>query len=292
MNQADLGQRGLHQRRPGKEEGDRQRGRDRAPLSRRDGAVAGVDPAGPGRATVTVFLGYGRRQAGRVGNGVGVDVYPLRTSDAPWFGTGLEVVKTAGAIGWPRRSTTSTWRAGRWSAVGGPGRRTGSKPDFAKLHEQDHAASERGESLFEDPEPQRVRENGEGNAWGMAINLNACIGCNACVTACQAENNIPVVGKEQVLACARDALDPHRPLLRGDRPGRTPRSTSSRGLHALRERPVRAGLPGRRDGARRRGAQRDGLQPLRRHAVLLEQLPVQGPASSTSSSTPTRRRRA
>jgi MoCo/4Fe-4S cofactor protein with predicted Tat translocation signal len=152
----------------------------------------------PGQAekSVTVFLGHGRKRAGKVGTGVGVDVYGLRTAAQPWSGTGLEVKKTS------ERSRLAALHH-HFSMEGRDLIRVSSVENYRKnpgfAQEAEHEPGH-GLSLFEEPEPQKLHEQGMGNSWGMAINLNTCIGCNACVVACQAENNIPVVGRDQVLA--------------------------------------------------------------------------------------------
>jgi MoCo/4Fe-4S cofactor protein with predicted Tat translocation signal len=137
--------------------------------------------------SVTVHLGYGRRRTGQVGTGAGFDAFALRTSDAPWFGAGLEVSRTGDK--YTLAATQDHWSLeGRPIVAAATLDEYKADPAFARqlVH---HPPKEM--SLY--PEYPY-----EGRAWGMAIDLNACVGCNACVVACQSENNIPVVGKEQV----------------------------------------------------------------------------------------------
>ena len=143
----------------------------------------------PGHAdnSVTVHLGYGRTHAGKVGTGTGFNAYALRGSDQPWFDSGLAVRKTGDR--YPLSSTQIHHNMeGRHLVRVGTLEEFQQNPNFA--HEVEHATSPHL-SLY--PEHKY-----EGYAWGMAIDLNHCIGCNACVVACQAENNIPVVGKVEV----------------------------------------------------------------------------------------------
>ena len=96
------------------------------------------------------------------------------------------------------------------------------------------------------------------NKWGMAIDLNSCVGCNACIVSCYAENNIAVIGREQVKIGRNMQWLRIDTYFEGDLS--TPRAPlSADGLPALRERGLRAGLPGGRDGAYARRRQHDGL---------------------------------
>jgi molybdopterin-containing oxidoreductase family iron-sulfur binding subunit len=143
----------------------------------------------PGQAdgSVTVHLGYGRSRAGNVGNGAGFNAYTLRTSDAPWFGSGLQVSKTGEGY---KLVTTQD----HYGLDGRNIYRAATIEDFRKnpeiVHHMEHAEEPR-QTFY--PEFKY-----DGYAWGMAIDLNSCIGCNACTIACVAENNIAVVGKDQV----------------------------------------------------------------------------------------------
>ncbi|HVR95098.1 MAG TPA: TAT-variant-translocated molybdopterin oxidoreductase [Thermoanaerobaculia bacterium] len=143
----------------------------------------------PGQAdgTVIVHLGYGRRAAGRVGSGVGTDVYPLRTSAAPGFAGGA----TLAASG-KRHRIAQTQDHGTME-----GRPVVREASLAEWRHEPHFAEEMVEIPKSGPLWDQHRYD-KGPQWGMAIDLNSCIGCNACVVACQSENNVPVVGHEQV----------------------------------------------------------------------------------------------
>jgi MoCo/4Fe-4S cofactor protein with predicted Tat translocation signal len=153
----------------------------------------------PGQApfSVTLALGYGRHTAGRVGTGVGADAYRLRTSEASGFDSGLALAATRRT-----RNLATTQDHHIIDRVGlrEMGHRVAAlvregtleeyrkDPEFAR-HEVEHPPLV---SLWKEHEYK-------GHRWGMAIDLNSCIGCGACVVACTAENNIPVVGRERVL---------------------------------------------------------------------------------------------
>ncbi len=153
------------------------------------GAVLAV--AGHPDDCATVHLGYGRVRAGRVGNGAGFNAGTLRTTDALWYGSGADIAKTGG--------TYSLAITQYHHLTEGRGQiRVVTRDQFVR------GPASFSESAEGEPAPPRTLTlypdyRYEGYKWGMAIDLNSCIGCNACVVGCQAENNIAVVGKDQVM---------------------------------------------------------------------------------------------
>jgi MoCo/4Fe-4S cofactor protein with predicted Tat translocation signal len=141
----------------------------------------------PDRA-VTVHVGYGRARIGHVGVDHGFNANAIRVSDAFSFATGAEIVPTG---------DTYSLACTQYHQLmeGRDLIRVTPRSELASLaNGRDHREAEGEElpSLF--PAVEYT-----GYKWGMAIDLNACTGCNACVISCQAENNIPVVGKAEVL---------------------------------------------------------------------------------------------
>ncbi len=152
-----------------------------------------IQPGQPDR-TVTVHLGYGRTAAGRVGNGSGSDAYRLRSSSGLWIASGATVVKREGSIPLASTQLHSNIELEGEEAQKRHLVRSASVEQFRKDPE---FAKHLGHSSDEDLSLYPPVEY-NGYAWGLSIDLTSCTGCNACVVACQSENNIPVVGKEQV----------------------------------------------------------------------------------------------
>jgi molybdopterin-containing oxidoreductase family iron-sulfur binding subunit len=140
----------------------------------------------PGQAPdcLTLHLGEGRRVAGRIALGVGADVYPIRGAGSPWLRYDVALAKTGA-----RQALATTQHhhamAGRDLVRVGTLREFKDDPNF--LHGENPA-----ESLY-------PVYDYPGTAWGMQIDLNACLGCGVCALACQAENNVPIVGKDEVM---------------------------------------------------------------------------------------------
>jgi molybdopterin-containing oxidoreductase family iron-sulfur binding subunit len=157
----------------------------------------------PGHAdgSITVTFGYGRRRAGRVGNEVGFNAYRLRMHLRPWFSSLLSVVPTGRQLAVVATHGHHLIENRNLPLRDVPERisellRSARLEDFETIRRREHGhhANRPRQTLSLYPE----RDYSQGNKWGMAIDLNACTGCQACVIACQSENNIPVVGKQQV----------------------------------------------------------------------------------------------
>lgn len=135
---------------------------------------------------ITLPLGYGRKSAGRVAQGIGTSAYSLRTSTDLWAAP--VTLKVTGEKQTLAAIQTHNNIEGRDLI------RSASWPEY---EDNPGFAQQAAEELSLYPEPWPA-ERTASHKWGMAIDLSACIGCNGCITACQSENNIPIVGPEEV----------------------------------------------------------------------------------------------
>ncbi|MBV9084376.1 MAG: 4Fe-4S dicluster domain-containing protein, partial [Acidobacteriaceae bacterium] len=148
---------------------------------------AWIQPGLP-QGSFSITFGYGRTAAGRVGNDIGYNAYTLQNAGTPFVATG-SVKKTGEHYRLADIQETQVMA----------GRAPVRAADITEFQEHPNFPTAEGE---EKPLPPGLTQYKpwpyEGYKWGMAIDVNVCTGCSACIIACQAENNIAVVGKDQV----------------------------------------------------------------------------------------------
>jgi len=145
----------------------------------------------PGHADhcLSLSVGYGRARCGPVGRNVGFDAYRLRSAQSPWIAGGITLRKTGA-----RHKLALTQNHHSME-----GRAIVLEAALAEWRQNPGLFQEGGRHSHESFALYKERAYETGYQWAMSIDLNACVGCGACVIACQAENNVPIVGKQQVL---------------------------------------------------------------------------------------------
>ena len=138
--------------------------------------------AGQASNTISIALGYGRKVSGKSGKNIGVNIYPLLTH------THISIEKTLHNISFATTQQHSSME----------GRDIIRETTLSQYQKKTSAGNERHKEIEKHHQSLYNKYKYEGHHWAMAIDLNACIGCNACVISCNIENNIPVVGKEEV----------------------------------------------------------------------------------------------
>ncbi len=179
-----------------------------------------VVPGHPDQS-ITVYLGYGRRNAGRVGTGTGFDASPIRLSTSPLFATNATATRTGDVYEFAiTKSHYIDHRDAIARTYGDVEAAKSFKADSTNSSLEGNEADVRGIIRYATLDEYRKNPNfaheGENyatpstdvtlfpnwkydkNAWALTIDMNSCIGCNACIVSCYAENNIAVVGKQQV----------------------------------------------------------------------------------------------